>query len=428
MSHRLQQRIQRVFLFLSVLFSRTLSFLPPKPSFSVETNISVLKNNRRPRNSIEWPKLGLSSQHTDWGVFRHEKNPIFPDDVESITIAIWEAITATLYARERLDPNIIHNARSRTLYKNVPIRRDVDRGRIGIEIDGASHLFRSNGMTNVKAIRHISLQLGAQLTKGPWEGYEKPEEEFTRPVAIYFNTIKQTLIACEELANVKRASKSVSTTSFDNIIVQTLGQDPEIPQKMKESRKRSKKGVQEGKVDPKRGIIVIVQPTDFNSEFNPPGPAVDSVSHLQQLVARAAVENLPVVIISPRFLAHQCFGSNNRDQSGFQRSSVYGGSEPPLGPTPWILRDFFPPVFAWIGCAVSLSRDEVRQSNNDSDFFFFSRVSMMQSILNEGHSWQLFGVKEYNHKQTHQYLASTNTAAGRPTIAIVKSIFDEWSS
>jgi len=426
MAHKFILRFQRVSSFLLLTFSQTLPFLSPK-NCVVEISIPVQKDNIHPKNSFQWPKLYFSSRDTDWGIFRHNRSPIFPDDVESITMEIWEAITSTLYTRERLDPDAFNNARSRISNKSLPIRRDVDRGRIGIEIDGANHLFRSKSMTDAKAIRYISLQLGAQLTKGPWEGYEKSEEEFIRPVAIYFNTIKQTLIACEELSKMKHKSSSVSKASYDNLIFKTLGQDPEIPREMRENEKGSRKGFREGKVDPKKGILIIVQPTDFNSEFQPPGPAVDSVSYLQKLVAKAAVENLPVVIISPRFLTQQYLERCNWNTIDSQRSFIYGGSELPRGPTPWILRDFFPPIFAWIGCAISLPRDIARNSD-DNDLFFFSRVAMMHSVLTEEHSWDLFGVKEYNDKQAHQYLASTNATAGKPTIAMVKTIFDEWST
>eukprot|EP00547_Thalassionema_nitzschioides_P008417 CAMPEP_0194225092 /NCGR_PEP_ID=MMETSP0156-20130528/38805_1 /TAXON_ID=33649 /ORGANISM="Thalassionema nitzschioides, Strain L26-B" /LENGTH=339 /DNA_ID=CAMNT_0038956903 /DNA_START=285 /DNA_END=1304 /DNA_ORIENTATION=+ len=339
-------------------------------------------------------------------------------------MAAREAVAATLYEKEQLDPNRSHNARSKTIYNNIPTRGEADRGRIGIEIDGASHLFRSGGMTDDRAVRLFSVYFGAELAKGPWKGYESIPQKFTRPVVMYFNTIKQSLIACEELANLKRIPDA--STTCNDVIIKTLGQDPKIPKSMLKKRK-STKGLLNGRVEPKQGIVIVVQPTDFNAEFQPPGPAVNSVSHLQQLVARAAIENLPVIIISPRFLRQQPFESNSLDLSGFQRSAVYGGDEPPRGPAPWILRDFFPPAFAWIGSAVTLSRLE-HQESNDSSSLQFSRVSMMQSVLNKDRSWDLFGVKQDNQKLVHQYLASTSTSAGRPTMAIVKYIFEEWSS
>ena len=171
--------------------------------------------------------------------------------------------------------------------------------------------------------------------------------------------------------------------------------------------------------------------SDFNEEFRPPGPAIDSVSHLQKLAARAAVENLPIVVISPRFLVHQPTLTNNWDQTGFQQSSVFGGSEPARGPTPWILRDFFPPAFVWVGKAASLVNRTPRLSDHDDsvdrEVPYFSRVTMMQSVLNECHAWHLFGAKEHRGKTTYQYLASTSTSSGRPTLSIIHSVFDEWS-
>lgn len=364
------------------------------------------------------------SSNANWGIFQHDQKPIFPKDLKAVTVAASEAVAATLYGKERLDPKTSHNARSRTVYSALPIRREVDRGRIGIEIDGASHLFGSGGITDSRAVRLLSLYFGAELAKGPWKGYEKVSKNFSRPVVIYFNTIKQSLIACEELASLKKIPDA--PTTYNDIIIKTLGQDTEIPKIMKKKTKPVKSAT-EGLVNPKQGIVVVVQPTDFNEEFRPPGPAVNSVSHLQQLVAQAAIENLPVIVISPRFLCQQPFESNSWDQSGFQRSSVYGGDEPPRGPAPWILRDFFPPVFVWVGCAVPLSRFENTQVDNASKSFSFSRVSMVQSVLNKEHSWDLFGVGQHNDKLVHHYLASTSTSAGRPTMAIIKYIFDEWN-
>ena len=269
--------------------------------------------------------------------------------------------------------------------------------------------------------------IAARLSKGPWEGYESVTEKyFTRPVAIYFNTIKQSLVASQELGILKQIS-SKKECGHDNIVIRTLGQDPEIPPHM---RRRTKiaKGLPKGQVNPEQGIIIVVQPSDFNDEFRPPGPAIDSVTYLQQLAARAAVENLPLVVISPRFLVHQPPFSNNWDQSGFQQSSVFGGSEPARGPTPWILRDFFPPAFVWVGSAVSLTnRRRLRDDDEHKPQSFFSRVTMMQSVMNECHAWHLFGAKEQYGKTSYQYLASTSTSAGRPTSAIIRTVFDELS-
>jgi hypothetical protein len=87
--------------------------------------------------------------------------------------------------------------------------------------------------------------------------------------------------------------------------------------KSTQQQKKKKKGLPPTIL---RGLILVVQPTDYNDEYAPPGPAVNVWTALQQLVAAAAVEGFSVVCLSPQ-------------------------SRHP--PTPWVLRDFVPPVLSW---------------------------------------------------------------------------------
>jgi hypothetical protein len=327
---------------------------------------------------------------------------------------------------------------SSSIYGYRPIRGERDTGRIGLEIDGAKFLFPKE--SSGSAIRRVALLLGAKLSQEPWEGFEVVGP-VSRPVALYFNTIKQSLIASQELLVLKRRALEESGLSsrFDNITILCLHQDDEIPKHMRRS-KRPYGGLGKGAVDPTKGVIVMVQPTDYNNEFRPPGPAIGAIGALQQLVARAAVQGLPVVIMSPRFLADS-YHDRGWDQSGYQRSATYGGGEPPKGPTPWVLRDFTPPVFAWIGCALPLSplRRSAHlsrgvQSADDQGYTTRnSRVALTQSVMEEGHAWHMFVVKECDAKgkasehHAYQYLASTKTSSGRPPKDIIRHIFNEWS-
>lgn len=395
-----------------------------------------------PVDDERWPSRRSYSQppdkvyFNDWGVERYDHpEPQFPDTLTSLTDAAWEAVAGTLYRKQRLDPNVASNAMSSSIYGYRPIRGERDVGRIGLEIDGAEFLFPKE--SSGSAIRRVALQLGAKLSQGSWEGFEEVGQG-SRPVALYFNTIKQSLIASRELLVLKRSAleETGSSSRYDNITILCLHQDDEIPEHMRRS-KRSYGGLGKGAVDPTKGIILVVQPTDYNNEFRPPGPAIGAIGALQQLVARAAVQGLPAVIISPRFLAD---GYHNRgwDQSGYQRSAIYGGEEPPKGPTPWVLRDFTPPVFAWIGCALPLSplRRSVHSShgvhNADDQGYTprHSRVALTQSVMQEEHAWHMFAVKELDAKgksNEYQYLASTKTSSGRPPKDIIRHIFNEWS-
>jgi len=348
----------------------------------------------------------------NWGIEHHEiDSPIFPTTVEAVATEAWRAIAGTLCRKQRMDPNESSNAMSGSIHGYRPVRRDQDVGRMGIEVDGAQHLYPANSVTDNDAVRRVALKLASKLSQGPWQGFESNKTKaFCRPVAVYFNTIRQSLVASQELNLLKRGSMLGSKTddSFDHIIINTLGQDKVIPPHMQSSLSGIKRGLDRGKVDPTRGMIIIVQPTDYNDEFRPPGPAVDALNDLQQLTARATAENLAVVIISPRFLV---MDHGHWDQSGYQQSSTYGGSEPAKGPTPWVMRDFTPPVYCWVGNGLNLPGTK-------------NRMGLTQSVMYEGHSWHVFAGEQ---DQQYRYLASTKTSAGRPTSQIMKLIFEEWA-
>jgi len=165
------------------------------------------------------------------------------------------------------------------------------------------------------------------------------------------------------------------------------------------------------------------------------------------------VARIPTILISPRLdeqrqLQSRWNGSGNGrgDQSGYQRSSTYGGVEPPIGPTPWLLRDFIPPVYSWVGSGdnsgdngdedgggggrgktvvlegkggvisyqhqftnsdrTSSRLDNIgpfgssnyantSADNNNKELFphyYYSRIAMSQTVMESGHPWRLFVV------------------------------------
>ena len=362
----------------------------------------------------------------NWGItveMEHHDNrsPTFPATVDALTTEAWKAIVGTLYHKQRLDPNESSNAMTNSLHGYRPVRRKQDAGRIGIELDGARFIYPTHSVTETDAVRRIALHLAVKLSQGPWEGVESDKQQpFQRPVAVYFNTIRQSLVASQELNLLRRAalgdstfnSSTNSSASYsdpvDQIIIKTLGQDKTIPTHMKSQLGSQQRGLNKGKVAPTNGIIIIVQPTDYNNEFRPPGPAIDALGDLQQLTARATAENLAVVIVSPRFLV---MDQGHWDQSGYQQSSTYGGAEPAKGPTPWVLRDFTPPVFCWVGNGVTLPGST-------------TRIALMQSVMHEAHSWHVFASRN---DRSYKYLASTKTSSGRPSSHIMKVIYEEWA-
>lgn len=385
---------------------------------------SPIEDDRKPMRRHS-SSISDSSYFNDWSVERYDRpEPIFPDTVKKVVHGAWEAIAGTIYGKQRLDPNVASNAMSRSIYSHRPVRTQQDAGRMGVEIDGAEYLFPIHSESRASAIRHVALCLASKLSSGNWEGFEEDEKSDSRPIAVYFNTIKQALIASQELKLLQHRASN-ERDNYNNIHIFSLSNNDDIPEKMCR-KKRLYGGLGKGEVDPKRGLILIVQPTDYNSEFRPPGPAVGAVSHLQQIVARASVEALPAVILSPRFLAHDHYAGTGWDQSGYRQSETYGGDEPPKGPTPWVMRDFSPPVFAWIGNALEIAPHRQEKENSHA-----SRVVLSQSTMQEGHAWHIFAANEpglhVDSATTYEYLASTKTSSGRPPKKIMRHILNEWT-
>lgn len=213
--------------------------------------------------------------------------------------------------------------------------------------------------SEAKTLRIISLIMAAKLSRKPWNDLEddlhgldmnQRTNASGRSVAIFFNTIRQALMASSELKLLQSVSSLKDTDDplcYDNIRICCLGQD-DIPDEMMKDkcdngvtnngkRKKSKmsRDLGKGVVDPSKGIVVIVQPTDYNSDSNPPSPSIGSLQYLQRILARASIHKLPTVIVSPRMIEqYAAFPNGSTDgggyeQSGYQKSSTYGGFEPP---------------------------------------------------------------------------------------------------
>jgi len=360
----------------------------------------------------------------------------------------------------------------------------------------------------------------------------KEESYETRPVAVYFNTVQQALSARRQLTLLQQhhhhqQKQNQKQQEFgQNITIMSLGQDDDLPLQMrtplntyantegtnskKEQKRRGRrrrKGQEQQSMmnnrnaHPVKGIVIVVQPTDFNREHRPPGPAFGLLSSLQKLVARAATEGLAVVMVSPRFAAATTDHYNRQHShdskttgtisatsqpyynsyngpspwdyqtlpAAGHQAAAYGGMEPPRMPLPWILRDFIPPIYCWIGNALILNnhekqylleqqqlkqkQQELRQqqekqpllsgyensykSNNDNRLcdhemkrlLSYRRLALTQSVMNEGHPWQLFAGKSISRDGNnndenveHEFLAETKSFSGRPTHHIMRQI------
>jgi len=435
-----------------------------------------------------------------------DQPPTFPNTVETVAESAFHAISSTLYCKNKADPNIVSNAMAISMNERRPAGfmywpegRDV--GRLGVEIDGARFLenvptdslphyrslpfkqgsghkqnvqgptaasqeMYSNTVKEGRALRKVALVLASKLSQKPWTGIEneragvdtatsdekkisKEARQRKRLVAVYFNTLQQTLLACQELKvlqNIANMDDQHDATYYDNIQILCLDQD-DLPSELTTTTGR-KKSLSQGVIDPSKGLVLIVQPSDSNVETKPPSPKIGALTNLQKVLARASISQIPAIVLSPR-LNEQAGAVPGLDQSGYQKSSTYGGFEPPKGPTPWILRDFIPPVFSWVGSALELdesaltnNRDETK-GNAFLENFHYSRIVLCQSLMESGHPWRLFAIEHdvgsdvrttglqgtsggSRIKTNYRYLASTKTSSGRPNQDILRIIFSAW--
>jgi hypothetical protein len=380
-------------------------------------DLSSIYDDRKPRRPRSTVEDRQTDHRAEWGVNKEEEitDQVFPYTADAVIDQAFQAIAGTLYQTQKMEPSIASNARSQSIFDYRPTRRERDSGRMGVEIDGAQHLFPGDhNMTPGGATRRLSLMLAAKISMdSSWEEFENesedddsdsdsvrtsPQEGTRRPVAVYFNTIKQALMASRELQSLKRAELGEDcaeglASSYDHVSIQCLGD--KIPKALRRDRSERRRygGLTQGYVNVTHGFILVVQPTDYNNEYRPPGPAVGSIGSFQQLAAQASIEEVATVAISPRFLSNKNH-FEGWDQSGYQQSSIYGGVEPPKGPTPWIMRDFTPPVYCWVGNAVSLriSRDQKFDKNGGC---YLSRVALMQTVMDRGHGKMVQNIRKF---------------------------------
>eukprot|EP00980_Cylindrotheca_fusiformis_P003098 scaffold720_cov114-Cylindrotheca_fusiformis.AAC.6 len=364
-----------------------------------------------------------------WGVTKEDNYRDFPATIEEVIEHAFNAIAGTIYGKCAMDPGIASNARSTSIFTNRPVRSRNDAGRIGIEMDGLRCLFpRETTMSPGQSVRRAALMLAGKLSMDDsWKSFEHKKAEgatlsTTRPVVVYLNSVKEALWASAELQELKRTDINCI---YDNVRLMCLSD--EIPRDMLMDRKKRRRwrGLSTGFVNATRGCVVLVQPTDYNSEHAPPGPAVENINCFQGILAQASVEEIPIIAFSPRYLNNDSPLEVKRDQSGYQQSAVYGGVEPPKGPTPWVMRDFTPPVFCWIGNAAQIGKLPKEGCK-------VTRIALSQSAMEEGHLWHMFAAREctQSHKKTptveYHYLASSSSASGRPTRALARKVLENF--
>lgn len=407
--------------------------------------------------------LHLSNSAIDdkWGVDFNvpDPAPIFPSTADAVAEGAFQSISAVLLGEERPDPAVVSNARRKS---QVDYRPTVgrDRERLGVEIAGARHLLKETDTPPLpvpvydnmgrpvrasledvegRAIRRVSLMLASKLGK----------LTETSPILVYFNTIQQTLMASRELSLLKLEDQSLD---YDNIRVLCLeeGLPEDIRKQCEERMRKNRKTPLTSGADPSKGMVVLVQPSDVNTEYRPPANAYGKVMSVQTLLAQASIASFPVVVVSPRLTEQHAIYQRETGRTSarwnYQETATYGGSEPPTPPgsTPWLSADWAAPVFVWIASALDIAKRnsaasllhrmelEDRDPGKFSSFSYCSSVGLMQSVVEEARPWHMFAAVENYHSDTsetetkYQYMGSTNSSSGRPSSKVMEQVFREW--
>ena len=334
-----------------------------------------IKQRRRQRNL----------QH--WGFEHLSTSPIFPSTFDEVAAEVFHTITGSISGLQRVDPNIASNAMHKSILDYRPthptafsrrrwvngdddgiINQVASKGskkqfsRIGVEIDGAACLLGGQQNDEGRAMRMIALLIAKRLSNLPWGDDDDMESTTSstkyKYVAVYFNTIEHCLLASRELSRWKIEEGG---NSMDYINIHCLNQDS-LPENMIKERQRNS-NADDSSRKKEESIILVVKPTDIetdsllqlfhgddsNVKAHEPRTQANVVDKLQSLLFQASASDIPAVVISPRLselppmqqLSAQEYkrtGPSGFEQSGFQKSSTYGGIEPPVGPTPWLLR------------------------------------------------------------------------------------------
>jgi len=430
-----------------------------------------------------------------WGVEYLERIPAFPKTFEELSLEICQTITGTINGLQRVDPNIASNAVHKSVLDYRPIHpftsskrrwlngdddgssikqadtqgrnRNIS-ARMGIEIDNATYLL-DDKQDEGRAMRLLSLHIAKRLSTQSWDDMA-PTEKQQRPVCLYFNSIEQSLLASRELNQWKR-DEIEKKSLLDNIQIYCLVQD-RIPPSM---GKRKNSG----------GIVLVVKPTDFitdslvqdhlgddrNVKTHEPRIQANVIDKLQALLFQASAFDIPAVVLSPRLYelppmqtaeVPKRLSPYGFEQSGYQKASTYGGVEPPLGPTAWLLRDLIPPSYSWVGSAKQIgqrSRRSLRSItaayleqqndqmsgedrtsshafNEDAMYSYYSRIAMKQSAMETGHLWHMFVVKETirpqrqsektSTQEDYHYIGSSISSRGRPSSRIMNDLYEKY--
>ena len=251
----------------------------------------------------------------------------FPSTVDEVTDAVVATIASVLQqpttqqgtrSNTRIpatltisstDPNVLQNTvyNDNVMKSRRPVRHPHhDMGRIGIELDWSvppsstttvTGTDDSSSQQDQSTVRYASLILAGKLstysfsnnlvTLSKQENGKTPQSQTLRPIAIYYNTVQQALVASRQLLQLKRLEMfrlqqqhqyPSLLSMYDTIHIRSLCQDNDVPDALtnkidRHDNKSMSRRLATGQIDPmtnSTGIILIVQPTNYNDEFHSP--------------------------------------------------------------------------------------------------------------------------------------------------------------
>lgn len=253
-----------------------------------------------------------------------QSQPHFPSTFDQVADQAFNAIVGTIFGLQHLDPNVASNAMTSSILDYRPTQspyasikrwsneehtistkgRCEEPARMGIEVDGASFLLTKKhiqsdvkGTAEGRAIIIFSLELAKRLVESPWSGFEDIGVGDERCVAIFYNSMRNALMASRELSRLKQESAEADSDTFDHIHICWLGQEC-LPAHMEKKR---------GKKPPTKikGLVLVVKPTDYDidlpiSNTGQPTVYADCTEKLQKILFQASASCLPTVVVSPR--------------------------------------------------------------------------------------------------------------------------------
>jgi hypothetical protein len=357
-----------------------------------------------------------------------------------------------------------------------------DASRMGIELEGVEWLASHQGVSRQGALRQVSLRMAQQLAQAKtWQSHGTDTtvsiQQPHRPIALYFNSVQQALLASQELQFAKRylQDSQQDSSHLTHITILCSSQGDDIPDTMKRphgqfSHRQRMKIMERGACDVSRGLILVVQPTDYYDAAQPPGPAIGAIESLQRLVAHAALQGLATVVVSPRFLASHSWDSS-MDPVPFTTTTTTtfynnGGAELAQGSLPWVVRDFMPPIYSYClmkpspSLLFSLQHQQEQKQQQQRQYHSqrqrrpwlhhswlapHTRLVVQQSVLDDCtgtmgvdslgtrcRAWNVYALHPESTDSSSwttvvsNYVGSTCSAAGRPTRDIIHLMLMEY--